>query len=350
MTRKRGSKTLLERRLEKEAAEKKAAEESAKASAEPETETIDPPADAGSGNADANGTPKLTETPAPSNTGNSIDTPWNPLDEPVEDREYAKPQGEFDDSTPIPEPTFAPPTIDINENPGGEGDPAAQNSEEVTPGEEAPQEDEVAKQEAAEMLADQTIYAYTRLHDLGKWYGKVSEKSLKKRYEKGELSPNISFPVDPEGRDIVTLAEFVEGYNEEVDEAMNVSPDFVSAVRPPLVRVYKKHGWGMKDEHVLALRFVEDFGTKTAVLIGLKKSINAALNGLSESYMRQHAGTPPPPPPSAEVSQVPPAPNPPEPQAPDSPETPAAEREALEPEERAAAEGNQIEAESTTTE
>ncbi len=224
---------------------------------------------------------KLTET-------TKANKNWNPLtSEPRAEKDYAKPftnTAPPDPSRPvedIPEPTFVPPKIDINSVPNKP--PLAQTPINPDIGKISPGE----RQQSAEMLADTILMGYEKLHDVGAWYVSVSEDKLLQDAVEGKISLDLALPTNADGSETLTLQEFVTNFNKQAKEALRVHPDFNAKVRPILIRVLEKHGFGMSDEARLAILFGEDLVTKGAQVFGLKKTLNGVMKNFTDLYARQ---------------------------------------------------------------
>jgi hypothetical protein len=92
--------------------------------------------------------------------------------------------------------------------------------------------------------------------------------------------------------------EFVQGYNEQVVQAVQPDPAFRKKVRPPMIRVFSKRGWGMTDEQFLLFAFGKDISVKAITLFSMKKGVNDILKRLVEENAPNYSAsnTPPPPP------------------------------------------------------
>ena len=105
--------------------------------------------------------------------------------------------------------------------------------------------------------------------------------------------------------------EFVQGYNQQVGTAVENDPAFRKKVRPVMIRVFSKRGWGMTDEQFLLFAFGKDISIKAVTLYGMKKGVNDILTRLQEEAKQQgikkpqsNSTPPPPPPPQYEEPDV----------------------------------------------
>jgi hypothetical protein len=76
--------------------------------------------------------------------------------------------------------------------------------------------------------------------------------------------------------------EFVQGYNSQVGTAVENDPAFRKKVRPVMIRVFSKKGWGMTDEQFLLFAFGKDISIKAVTLYGMKKGVNDILARLQD--------------------------------------------------------------------
>jgi len=232
---------------------------------------------------------------------------FNPLaDAPIK-RDYSSPKIQEGIVGDIVEPTFHQPSFTSapppnpngtpNGNPmGGQGAPTMANPA-------LNQMDAADKKVACEQMVDAALDVYETLWALGGKFAQVSEESLQRMVNDGTLNPKRQIPVQDTS---VSIFEFFEDYNQQVVEASKVDTSFKKKVRPPMIRVFMKHGWGMTDEQFLGIAFAKDSIMRGVTLFQMKRSINALINQLAEekssdsndapSRPRQSAPTPTPPP------------------------------------------------------
>ena len=137
----------------------------------------------------------------------------------------------------------------------------------------------------------------------------------------------MRIPVSPTST--ISVREFIDEYNNQVTEVLVVDEEFVEKVRPVMIRVFAKRGYGMTDEQYLIFAFGKDILQKGAQLYTFKKSLTQSLKMMTEMYnaqvnpqynpeAQQQQSPPPGPPP-----QDSPPPQPEPPQQPTPPEPPA---------------------------
>ena len=263
-----------------------------------------------------------------------METPdnFNPFDEEVVERPYTKPQVSYDPNTitHIPEPTYQQPNLDelddddYDEKPKKEKKPPKQGFGSDDPFVNKDLEDYSKKdaEEASAQLVDTFLDGYKVAHTIGQRYFSMSEEQIVKKAIKGELNPDMMIPVSP--TQTISVRDFIGEYNNQVTEVLVVEDEFVEKVRPVMIRVFSKRGYGMTDEQYLMFAFGKDILQKGAQLYTFKKSLEQSLKMMTEMYNAQvnpqynkaaDNNTPPPPPPPQQPDE-PPTPEPPVPETP----------------------------------
>lgn len=216
---------------------------------------------------------------------------WNPYGENVVQRDYATPQtaeGIIDD---IPEPDFTPPSFEdmMNTQAQQEQEEMGNPFDNPNPAlnDLPPQE----KQVACEQMVDTFLGMYESLHTVAINFAKVSEDKVQEMGIKGDLDPSERIPVDEQGN-TMTVMDFVKSYNDQTEEALGYDREFNLKVRPAMVRIFMKKGWGLTDEQFVLLAFGQDLATKGAMFYGLKKSINGTLDLIKKQHKRSKGGIP----------------------------------------------------------
>jgi hypothetical protein len=237
---------------------------------------------------------------------------FNPLaDAPIK-RDYSSPKIQEGLVGDIIEPTFHQPSITSSPPPpppsGGNGNPSPNpngngGSAFSNPNPAMNQLDNADKKLACEQMVDASLDLYETLWGIGGRFAQVGESKLQELVNDGSLNPSRRIPVEDTS---VSIFEFFQNYNEQVAEVSKVDKDFKKKVRPAMVRVFSKHGWGMTDEQFLGIAFAKDSIMRGISLFQMKKSINALINQLAEENKPITADDTPPPPSK-------PKPNPPKP-------------------------------------
>jgi hypothetical protein len=211
---------------------------------------------------------------------------YNPLADNVVERDYSTPKTAQNLTEDIPEPSFEQDLSfdDLMKEPASESEeePKSFSSAFDNPNpalnDLPPQE----KQIACESMVDTVLDVYAGLHKLAGNYAKFPEEKLNELILNNEIDGDMMMPTES-GED-VSLQEFFGSYNEQVDEIFTYDREFGMKVRPAMVRVFMKKGWGMTDEQLLLFAFGQDIITKATQFYGLKKSINSTVDLLKEIH------------------------------------------------------------------
>ncbi len=226
---------------------------------------------------------------------------YNPLGDNVEEKDYQRANIAGANRLPeIEEPSFQPPTLeDIRPEMFGGG---GEDEDEIF-GKEAindlPKGD---KKKAAKQLTDMVLEGYSGICQFAGGFANMKEDQLFKMASDGKIDLQMAVPVSPQ--ESVGVVDFVDSFNTQINEAMEVTDEFKDSVREPMTRIFSKKGVGMTDEQFLLVMFGKDIVTKTATTIALKRQLTATLEIVHDQY--KQAGSPPPPRPA----QAPPAPQP----------------------------------------
>jgi len=213
---------------------------------------------------------------------------YNPFGESVVEREYATPKVASGVTEEISEPTFVPPSYedivaeregggmveDLSENPFDNPNPALNDL------------DNKDKKIACESLVDTCLDAYEQLHKYAQYVVKVDEDELMQKQASGKIDLNEIIPVTENG-DTMSVGEFIGQYNQQSADALKYDKEFGYKVRPAMVRVFMKKGWGMSDEQYLLYMFGKDIAVKVGIMYSLKKTINSTLSTLEKAHKRK---------------------------------------------------------------
>ena len=215
---------------------------------------------------------------------------YNPFATDVVEREYATPKTVEGLTEDIPEPDLdsTPSFEDLMSSPQEEEEEQPSPFDNPNPAlnDLPPQE----KQIACESMVDTVLDTYASLHKVAQNFAKFPEDNLNQLILNDEIDGTMRMPLEDGGD--VSLQEFVSSYNEQAEEVLEYNKDFSLKVRPAMIRVFMKKGWGMTDEQYLIFMFGKDLISKTTQFIGLKKSINSTINLLKEIHEEQKAGIP----------------------------------------------------------
>ena len=249
--------------------------------------------------------PEKEEKPVDSDlVGKGTNQNYNPFAESVVERDYSTPDiasGVVDD---IAEPQFVPPSYeDIIADQQGEGDMGDMGGDDTgspfdNPNPALNELDNKDKKIACESLVDTFLDGYEQLHRYAQYVVKVDEDDLLQRHQQGKIDLTERIPVDENGNEM-SVSEFVAQYNQQSVEALQYDKEFGYKVRPAMVRVFMKKGWGMTDEQFLLYHFGKDIAIKVGIMFQLKKTINTTLETLEKAHKRNKQqgfvdATPPP--------------------------------------------------------
>jgi len=253
---------------------------------------------------------------------------YNPLGETPISRDYATPKIQEGIVVDLEEPSFHQKSYEqiqkdqnggVAPSQGGSGNPmppqAIANDPMMNPNPAMNQLDDAEKRVASEHMVDAVLDMYDTLKGLGANLAKIKEQRVLDLVDTGRIDPNRRIPIDEFGNSVSPL-EFVRSYNEQLPQAVKPDPNFRKRVRPPMIRIFAKRGWGMTDEQLVAFAFLKDLGVTGASLYAMRKGVSDVLARLEEEYtgepkrptppprQQQSAPTPPPPPPPTENSFI----------------------------------------------
>ena len=224
---------------------------------------------------------------------------YNPFAESVVERDYATPKPASGLIDELEEPTFMPPTyediIQDRQEQEATGANEAFDNPFDNPNPAMNDLDYKDKKIACESLVDTVLDAYEQAHRYAQYVVKVDEETLMQKQAQGKIDLSMQVPVSEKG-DTMSVAEFVAQYNEQSANALAYDKDFGYKVRPAMIRVFMKRGWGMTDEQFLLYMFGKDIAIKVGIMYQLKKTINGTLDTLEKAYRRQNPQSQPQPP------------------------------------------------------
>jgi len=203
---------------------------------------------------------------------------YNPFAESVIERDYSTPKtasGVIDD---IDEPSFVPPSYeDIIQDRENEKENEYQQSNPFdNPNPSMNDLSDKDKRIACESLVDTCLDAYEQLHIYGQMFVKVDEEVLMQKQAENKLDLSVQIPISENG-ETMSMGEFVAQFNEQSTQAIKYDKEFGYKVRPAMIRVFTKRGWGMTDEQFLLYMFGKDIAVKVSLIYSLKKTINNTL-------------------------------------------------------------------------
>ncbi|MEN8882709.1 MAG: hypothetical protein ABF244_00550 [Flavobacteriaceae bacterium] len=212
---------------------------------------------------------------------------YNPFAENVVERDYATPKLADGVIEEIEEPTFVPPTYEdlISERATETEEENIEPSPFDNPNPPMNELDAKDKAIATESLVDSVLDAYEQAHKLGQYFVKIDEQDLMQRQAEGKLDLSTEIPISEDGS-TMSVGEFIENFNEQGQEAIKYDESFGNKVKPAMMRVFMKRGWGMTDEQFLLYHFGRDIATKVGIVYQMKTTINNTLSILEKSHKK----------------------------------------------------------------
>lgn len=139
---------------------------------------------------------------------------------------------------------------------------------------------------AVEQLVDTVLDVYAMAHGFGANMVKMDDEKLTKLYIEDIISPEMQVPISESG-EMASFPEFVAEYNKSIDTTIHYDQSFGDTVKPVMIRVFKKRGWGLNDEQYLMYMFGKDIAQKTMIAIGMKKQMNFVIDMLAKTHKQQ---------------------------------------------------------------
>jgi hypothetical protein len=234
-----------------------------------------------------------------------IDTDYNPLNEPINEKPYTKPNVTInpeDLKGEIPEPDFTPPPM------GSEPDPfeeqiksAPKKQQEARPQQQQrpirepynPELQGASKKEfkkSARVMAEMIMSGYDLLHKVGNNALQISEKKVQKLVQEDKLNLSMRLPIDNYGNEM-SVGELIQEYNEQNKNTLVVDPEWKEETMPILTEVLEKRGIGATPEQQLAFQFAKDIGQKGVIVFSQISIKKAMINSWTMLY-EQNKGIP----------------------------------------------------------
>jgi hypothetical protein len=242
---------------------------------------------------------------------------FNPLSESTIERDYSRPVIQEGYVPDLEEPSFhnktfneiqtdrgqstTPPPPNGGGNPQGGMPMGGGNSDPfMNPNPALNDLDDREKRLASEHMVDAVLDTYETISTMSGNLAKMDEQKVRDLIAEGSINSNRRIPVDEQGN-TVSVMEFIQGYNSQVGTAVENDPAFRKKVRPVMIRVFSKRGWGMTDEQFLLFAFGKDISIKAVTLYAMRKGVSDILTRLQDEAKgegtKKTRPTPPPPPP-----------------------------------------------------
>ena len=211
-----------------------------------------------------------------------------PIDNPVVKRTYSdiEAMSEIGD---IPEPSYAneKPVFNVDEEPEQEVEIEKEPSvfDKVT----NPAMENLDKKEArqaSEQLVDTVLDGYEMTHQFLQKIASIDEGKIQENVIAGRIDLDIKVPIAEDGTSVNAL-EYVQVHNETIKENISYDPSFGEKVRPAMIRVFSKKGWGLTDEQFLLGAFTKDLAVKATMIYSLKKQGNQIIKHFVQASQNQ---------------------------------------------------------------
>jgi len=136
----------------------------------------------------------------------------------------------------------------------------------------------------AEQFADMALGLYQWVHEMAKDgltldKETLERKALKNKFDTRALQVRLpkSQPDENGHVETMTLQEFLDDYNNNIDDALTIDDEWIAEVKPVLVRILTKNGWALTDEQFILYKIGEDLVKKTATLFTVVRYKNDML-------------------------------------------------------------------------
>jgi hypothetical protein len=147
------------------------------------------------------------------------------------------------------------------------------------------------KKIACESLVDTVLSGYEGLHTYAQQFLQVSDEDMTRMQMEGKIDLSEFIPL-ADGK-VINISTFVNNYNHQCFDALEFDSAFKEKVRPAMVRVFMKKGWGLTDEQFLLYAFGQDILTKVGMVVQLKATMNASMKRFEEAHQEKHGGLTP---------------------------------------------------------
>lgn len=220
-----------------------------------------------------------------SKIGEGTNGDYNPFAESVIERDYSTPKTASGVVEDIEEPSFVPPSYEdiVSEREQQSEESWQQDNPFDNPNPAMNDLSDRDKRIACESLVDTCLDAYEQLHKYAQMVVKVDEEELMRKQAEGKIDLSMEVPISENG-DTMSVGEFVGQFNQQSQDALKYDKEFGYKVRPAMIRVFLKRGWGMTDEQYLLYMFGKDIAVKVSIMYQLKKTINNTLDVFEKAH------------------------------------------------------------------
>ena len=143
---------------------------------------------------------------------------------------------------------------------------------------------------AAEALADTILSIYVWLNDKGRDAVMFDEQKAQLQALEGKFDFDVLLmEIQMPDGSIGTIKDFLDSVNDGAKEVFTVTNDFKKQVKPLLVEILVKKGWGMSPEQRLGYLVAQDAVPKVMALFQIRKMVNHVLE-ISMETLKQIRG------------------------------------------------------------
>jgi hypothetical protein len=146
--------------------------------------------------------------------------------------------------------------------------------------------DKKEARQASEQLVDTVLDGYEMTHQFLQKIASIDEGKIQENVIAGKIDLSIKVPIAEDGTSVNAL-EYVQVHNETIKENISYDPSFGEKVRPAMIRVFSKKGWGLTDEQFLLGAFAKDLAVKATMIYSLKKQGNQIIKHFVQASQNQ---------------------------------------------------------------
>lgn len=144
------------------------------------------------------------------------------------------------------------------------------------------------KRIAAEMAATAAIDSYEFvLANFAAPIGKFDKRKIEKLFVENQISRDLVVETQSGN---MQVGDFIETFNEGVDEIVKVDEEFKNKIKTPLANIFEKKAIGMTDEQYVGFEVVKDFTVRIATLLQMRGDLKSITESFIERTNQMKAG------------------------------------------------------------
>jgi hypothetical protein len=144
------------------------------------------------------------------------------------------------------------------------------------------------KRIAAEMAATAAIDSYEFvLANFAAPIGKFDKRKIEKLFVENQISRDLVVETQSGN---MQVGDFIETFNEGVDEIVKVDEDFKNKIKTPLANIFEKKAIGMTDEQYVGFEVIKDFTVRMATLFQMRGDLKSITESFIERTNQMKAG------------------------------------------------------------